>query len=534
MRITPNAQQLPINIVGSSTFGYLPKISAEKTYNMFESDGWLINMPGWRRVLEAFPTGTGRGAFVSVRGGFTILIFNSIVYRMDSVLGLIQIGILATSQGEVSIDENLNSQICICDGVNLYIYNWTLPPNLTIQTGAPLGAALIPNYVSFHDTFFLVGNGNKTSDGALWYAYQFDTATTVVTNNLLTFALQTKPDYASVVVRIPSQSSNVLVLGNTVSEVFTNVGGIRTYERNRSYNVDYGLVSSSTIASSDKYVAWLGSNTSNQPVIMVFTGQGAERISTDGIDYQLQQIKFPERSTAMMYTQQGHLFYQLTFYDPEDNLTLIYDFNTKKFYHGSDYKLDYHPARDVFIFNKKSYFISLNNASLYEMSPNFYNINENTPSNEFPDDPRIVFEPQRLRICSSIRLPDSAPFRINELVLTIRQGNDNILTNDCDIWMITEQGIRIFSEDNKQVIPENGRPDDCFEEYYRGRVDLTYSRDGGETYSNTVSRYMNPLAHRQNIMRWEKGGSGNDVIPKFRFWSLGSILVNNGLVSVTQ
>ena len=235
-----------------------------------------------------------------------------------------------------------------------------------------------------------------------------------------------------------------------------------------------------------------------------------------------------------MYRQNGHFFYQLTFYDPEDNLTLLYDFDTKQFYHGSDQFLNYHPARQIFYFNNKTYFISLNNASIYEMSADFNTINENTPSDTFVDDPRIVYEPQRIRICEPIRLPDSGPFKLNQLVLTIRQGNDDILVNDCQIWMITEEGIRMFSEDNIQLIPEDGNPDDCFDQYYRGRVDLSLSRDGCETFSNTVPRFMNVLGHRQNIMRWESLGSGNDIVPKFRFWSLGSMLVNNGWVDLKQ
>ncbi len=42
-RITPNSEQIPIQIVGSSTFGRYDKIGSGLTYNMFISDGWLVN-----------------------------------------------------------------------------------------------------------------------------------------------------------------------------------------------------------------------------------------------------------------------------------------------------------------------------------------------------------------------------------------------------------------------------------------------------------------------------------------------------------
>ena len=82
---------------------------------------------------------------------------------------------------------------------------------------------------------------------------------------------------------------------------------------------------------------------------MVFTGQGAKRISTDGIDYLLGSLRNPEKSTATFFRQDGHVFYVLTFYGEEDpflvdseridqerqNFTIMYDFTTDKFFNLS-------------------------------------------------------------------------------------------------------------------------------------------------------------------------------------------------------
>ena len=532
MRVTPNAEELPINVVGSSKFGIYPKISGEKTYNMFISDGWLINMPGWRQIQQIYPTGQGRGSFVSIRGGFVILVINATVLRWNSDFSVQVIGEMGTSEGEVFIDENLEAQICIVDGTKAYIYNWQLPPNLTVQTGGPIPTDLIPNYVTFQNGYLLIGNALQTGVSTQWYAYIYATATTISAVTPTSLTLQTKPDYPIAVVRIPGLGNNVLVMGNTVSEIWTAVATTEFFIRNQSTNIDYGCISVDTIAFSDKYVAWLGANQTNNPSIVVFSGQGFEPISTDGIDDQLSKIKFPAQSTAVMYKQSGHFFYQLTFYNPQDNLTLIYDFETKQFYHGSDQDLNYHPARNIFYFMGRTFFLSLNNATIYEMSQDFNTINEQTPSNVFPEDPRVNYEQQRLRICEPIRYPNSQPFICNEIILNIRQGNENILVNDCEVWMIHEDGRRIFSEDNRQVIPEWGKPDGCESVYFQGRVDLSLSKDGCEIFSNTVSRDMQPLAHRQNIMRWEVGGVSNDLVPKFRFWSLGSMVVNQAVAVV--
>lgn len=47
-------QQVPVNVVGSSTFGRYPKISLETTYNMFISDDWLVNYAGFQKVVDIF------------------------------------------------------------------------------------------------------------------------------------------------------------------------------------------------------------------------------------------------------------------------------------------------------------------------------------------------------------------------------------------------------------------------------------------------------------------------------------------------
>jgi hypothetical protein len=95
------------------------------------------------------------------------------------------------------------------------------------------------------------------------------------------------------------------------------------------------------------------------------------------IDYQLGNLKFPSQSTAFFYRDDGHLFYQITFYNPVDNLTLIYDVDKNAFFHLTDAALDHHPARRNVYYNNNVYFISLNNASLYQTGTNFTTYNEN-------------------------------------------------------------------------------------------------------------------------------------------------------------
>ena len=537
MRQTPNAQKIPVEVVGSNKYGRYQKISTERTVNMFISDDWLLNTAGYKRLMSLLATGEGRGAHVSIRGNLLIVVINASVYALDANLYPTLIGTLATESGEVFIDENLNSQVAIVDGRNLYIYNYSLPPNLTIQTG--LGT-LIPNYIEYHNTLFLIGNANRTSNGAAWYVYQFATPTTVT--QFAQLALQTKPDFAQAVIRLPGGSSNVLVLGSVVGEIWTSVPTLEVYRRNSTINVDYGTISVSTIARSDKFIVWLAVNESNAPVIMVYSGQGAKPISTDGIDYELSQIQFPSQSTATLYRQDGHLFYQLTFYNILDNVTFLYDFTTESFFELTDYAMNYHPARDYVYFNGKTYFISLNNASLYQSSTNFTTYDENLPGPGA--NPEFDREIQRLRICNTIRTEDSSQFRVNSFVMTIEQGNDTnvtgasllnnenlLITEDLfippDDIIITEGGIPMADENSGAGIGLGDLPPP-----YQPRVDCSVSRDGGITWSNTVSRGLNPVGYRQNILNWDNMGRANYFTIKLRFWGTARFVVFNGFVEL--
>ena len=524
---------VPVNVVGSSVFGRYSKISAEKTYNMFISDDWLVSFAGWKRVLDLFPNqdSVGRGIFRSIRNNIVVVVVNNVVFSITNSLFPRFIGTLSTSVGDVFMDENLNNQICIVDGLDAYIYNFTLG-TLTKQNINK--DVLIPNYVCYHNTFFLFGNGKTNGNGSAWYAYIYSTSTTIVEETQL--ALQTKPDYAIAVERLPGKGNNVIVFGTSVCEIWTQVGGIQNYQRVTSMNIDYGCLSVSTIASSDEYVIWLGVNESNSPVITMCTGNKSISISTDGIDYVLGNLKYPEQSTAFFYRTDGHLFYQITFYNPEDNLSLIYDVNTKKFFHISDSNLNYHPARRTVYFNNNVYFISLNNGSLYQTSTNFTTYNENLGATALNDDPNINKEIPRIRICSSIRKQTSDPFLSRNLSLTLDQGNDpkfselaltsnlNFLVTEGDNpdFIVTETGERILVEGIENT-----------ELPYFPRIDLSMSLDGGVTFGSWLLTPLHALGNRKNVMSWSRQfGYANDLTFKFRFWGTSYWAVSNATLEV--
>ncbi len=531
MVMTPGATQIPVKIVGSSIFGRHPIISDERTWNMFISDEWLLNFAGYEQAVEILGLGVeGRGLFHSVRGNFLLAVLGSNLYRVDPNLGFTFLLSIGTTNGEVFMDENLSSQIAIVDGsATAYIYNYTTNTIGVVDfvnTGG--GTTFTPNYVTYQNTYFIFGNGDKTTAGSQWFVYRSGFNPTTLANPLQlvwvqTLTLQTKPDFALAAIRIPSHGNNLLVLGSTVAEIWTSVSGLQIYQRQSSINIDYGVASVSTIAASDDMIAWLGINEKSSPAIMVMMGGRAERLSTDGIDYLLSSVSRPDKSTAMFYRQDGHVFYILTFFDESDDFSIMYDFTTQKFFDITDWDFTYHPARQMAYFNNEIFFVSLKQGSLMRISTNLTSI-----STDIQND----YEIPRIRKCDTYRLPGSDRFIVNQFSFTIENGvEQNVdFQFECDGYILGESsGLIMYSEDDLPLLVEGGS---C--QIYRPRIDVTCSKNGGETYGNSNSYFMHATGHYKNQPRFHKLGEANQFTIQMRFWGFGAVVIANGMLEVYQ
>jgi hypothetical protein len=530
MVMTPGGSEIPVKIVGSSVFGRHPIISDERTYNLYISDGWLLNFAGYHNAVNILGMGSeGRGLFHSVRGNFLLVVIETNIYRINPNLGYTFLFSIETNKGEVFMDENLSSQIAIVDGSGaLYIYNYD-PAVDAIQpvnfTGTP--QSFIPNYVCYHNTYFIFGNGSTDASGSQWFIYQADISTSSWSLMYVqTLTLQTKPDFAKAVVRIPSHGNNILVLGSTVAEIWTSVAGIQIYQRSTSLNIDYGVASVSTIAANESMVVWLGINESSSPAIMVMEGGKATAISTDGIDYVLSLVQFPALSTAMFYREDGHVFYILTFFHPNDNLTLMYDFTTNKFFDLTDWDFTYHPARKMSYFNNEIYFISLKQGSLMHIS---------TDLTSMSTDSDHIYEIPRVRKCDTFRIPGSKRFIVNQFSFTIENGVEPGVDYqlECDGYLRGEVSNQIIYTEppngGQPILAEGGS---C--EIYKPRIDVRISKDGGETYGNSVSYYMHTTGNYKNQPRFNQLGEANQFTIQMRFWGFGAVVIADGVIEVRQ
>ncbi len=530
-------QEIPLKIVGSNKYGRYQKISDEETFNMIISDGFLVNYAGYKIVLPISVSAVGRALYTSERWRRMLAVIGNVVYGVTASangLSYFTIGTIKTYTGDVFIDENIAGQIAICDGQSIYIYNWASPTSPAIQeVNLPVdprtGYKIIPGYITYQDGYFITVNTvsanwflSKQNDGTDW---------NWGAGNLPVYgSIQTKPTNAVAVLRAPGKGNLLYVFGRTVTEMWYDVGNaLFPYQRSTSVSIDYGCVSPTSIAALDNYIAWLGINEKSGPVIMISSGAEMTKLSNDGIDFKLASLTRPDQSYAFFFRQDGHLFYQISFVNPADNLTLVYDFNTQSFFTATDENMNFHIAERVAFFNNKYYFVSLRDGSIYETGSSLTTFDYSIISQGIIKE----YEIPRVRVTAPLRLPNSDRFLINNLTITVEQGSDESYKGSYLFIITTEDGFAISEEnDSEQDILPAQLQTETVVEPYQPRIDLSLSKDGAVNFSSYIHKNMNPLGKRRNKVIFWQLGSANDLSVQFRFWSKSRVVVTDGVIDI--
>jgi len=539
----PNAiqqiQDVPLKIVGGSNFGRYPKISQEQTWNFIVSDDFLVPYAGYATAVVLNSSEKGRGIYTTFNGDIMVAVIGNNFYKItqNTTTGQLEAfsrGSLQTYDGDVYIAENNNAEICVTDGVYVYVYNWNTDSNIVQLTAAQYDYTIYsnPGYISFQNGRFILACQNTN----YWILSGFNNAFSWpigASNPELVGSIQTKPTRMQAAIPVPGGGNNLIVMGSNVAESWQDVGAaLFPYQRAVTYNVDYGCINAASIAELDNLIVWLAVNEQSGPIIMYATGSQTKMISTDGISYVLANLTNAANCTGFLFRQDGHMIYQFTF--PDDNISYAYDFNTGLFFNVSDEKLNYHIARQVVLFNNDYYFVSLNGGDIYRFGTQYsdaiYTINGAATPKEIP----------RIRITPPVRLPTQRYFIAKSLGFTIENGQKNIKTllpvqsNTLGQILATESYVDITTESGNPIGIEATTAQTEYVVNYSEAVDLSISRDGGESFGSSWRLNMNPTGHRKSRFIYQRLGIVNDATFQLRFSGFGRFVCTDGLLEVYQ
>lgn len=493
--VAPYAKQqsetIPLKMVGGNLFGRYNKISVEETFNMIVSDGFLVPYAGYKDVITLGENSIGRGLHSSTIGQIMVAVIGSNVYSIDAGLTATPVGSLYTFSGDVYIAENNNFEICMTDGVFVYVYDYN---NNTFSSSNPLESGHFdffgtsPGYISFQNGRLIIA----CIDNQTWQLSAFNNAKSWPNTAQTVGSLQSKPCTIQAAVPVPGGGNNLLLFGTNVAESWQDLGlALFPYQRNSSFNIDYGCLNAASIASLENTIVWLSYNEQSGPAVTFTQGGPIQNISTDGIDFKLAELTNPTNCTGFLFRQDGHLLYQFTF--PDDNLSYAYDFNSKLFFTVTDENLNFHIARQVVFFNNQYYFVSLSGGNVYQFGTQF------TTADYGDGD---IKQLPRIRVCPPLRLASQRYFICKSLGFTIENGLPN---------RINDAGTS-YSE--------------C--------VDLSISRDGGASFGNSIRLDMNPTGRRRSRFIYQRLGIANDATFQLRFNGFQRFVVTDGEVEVYQ
>lgn len=528
---TEQVTEVPLKIVGGNNFGRYPKISKEQTWNMIVSDDGLVIYAGYKSVLSLVGT-NGRGIFETDVGDFMISVVGTNVYRISGSVSLEEnIGSVATSTGTIFMTENNNKEILITDGTYVYLYAYGVTPTV-FYSNAPGATNPLTfthgnaGYCSFQNGRFIVAINGTNS----WVLSEVNDGQTWPTTAAYVGSIQSKPGFIQAAIPMPGGGNNLLVLGDNVGESWQDVGAaLFPYQRNSTFNIDYGVINPATIAGLENFVVWLATNEQTGPVIMYTQGSGVKTISTDGINFKLSRLEHPEDVTGFLFKQDGHLIYQITW--PQDNLSYIYDFNTGLFFTVTDEDLNYHPARQVVFFNNTYYFVSLKDGGIYDFSTKYTDAT-------YADGVEKVIP--RLRITPPLRLPSQRFYIASSLGFTIENGEIN---DEYTTQKVVAVDYNLLGTESSNVIGTESGNDIAIDDSTTGIetitqssavIYLSVSRDGGEIFGSSWGYPMNATGHRRSRLIWQRLGIANDSTYQLRFSGLKRFIAFDGVVEIYQ
>lgn len=462
---------MEIPFIGGAYEGRSSNSSPQVCYNLYKETG-----NGYDTLVGVY----GASAFNSsysgeVRGGIAYnskayFVIGNTLYEFNSAGTGTSMGTLSTSNGRVSMAHNgtrsgSNQQIMILDGTTGYIYDNTTS-SLSSITDADMVASSLSRFI---DGYFVFPQDDSDR---FWITNLYD-GTTVDSTDF--FTAEGDPDK---IVSILVDQRQVFVFGEDTLELWYNSGDAdQTFQRFQGGHIQVGCAAAHTPARFDNSVVWLSRNERGHGQVVRFEGGQPIVISSPEVNYQISQYSTISDAFAYAYQDEGHEFYVLTF--PTENETWVFDGKEKEWHRRGHTIGDENVNRErynchVFAFGKHL-FGDYANGKIYELDHSLFTL----------DGDRILKERKSPAIGEQKRQ------RLAELELKMEVGIGSVANdNDSLVWM-------------------------------------SWSKDGGHTFTNEISRDVGNLGDYNKRIVWRRLGQARDWVFRMRTWTPNKLVIEN-------
>jgi hypothetical protein len=256
----------------------------------------------------------------------------------------------------------------------------------------------------------------------------------------------------------------IWLFGDRSTEKFYSSGAADSpFSRLNGVFIEQGIVAKHSAASINNGIAWLGANEQGGGVVWFSGGGDPQRISTHAMEEEFRSYPTMEDAFSFVYQQGGHTFYVLTF--PTAGKTWVFDAATSQWaeraYRDTLNNLTRHRA------NCHAYYKGMNLAGDWQ-DGRVYKLDLDATSDDGAEIVRIKDFPHSVSA-------DGARMFYQRFRLDAEMGVGNATEADPQVW-------------------------------------LSWSDDGGHTWSSTLVRSLGKIGEYKRRAEWQRLGSGYDRI----------------------
>lgn len=416
-------------------------VSSQRLVNMYleekpegsKSRVALHNTPG----LKPYKTiGTGPCRGMIVMGEDAWVVSGQTLYRIDRYDAVTSIG---TVTGNYAVKMAHNGEdVVIASDFDAYYYDTVTSTYYDLSLDSINGLA-------FHDGYVIMSQKNTQHFYITPFVNEIEQSGNIDTSE---FALaNTFPDN---IVTIENANRETWVFGETSIQIYYNSGAADfPFVRLGSGVIERGCVAKNSVKEYGGILYWLGDDRK----VYRSRGQSYEAISTAPIEKELKTYRGLEDTTAIIYGDEGHLFYVLSFHDG----TWCYDVSTGLWHERESGDLGRWRCVEYMRFEGKDIVGDYENGNLYELDLDTYDDNGTAIKREMIAPP-IHANGSRLHMSS--------------LVMDFEAG----------VGLTTGQGSE-------------------------AEVMLDWSDDGGRTWSNEYWRSIGKVGEYEHRAKWTRLGT---------------------------
>lgn len=476
----PSYEGRSTNFDSSRCINFFVETATDQTS---KSPMMLVGTPG-TKTLYSFPSGRVRllynfagRCFAVVGSGFYELYSNG---KYSARLGNIGGGgrdVYASDNG-ISSKGVGGNQLLMVTNKSGYIYD--ISTNAVLPITDPGFPANVTS-VTYQDGYFIVTNDTMGAfssalyDGFTWPGLAFA-------------SINATPDSVQVPV---SHHQQLFFFKEVSTEVWYNAGTPTSqgfpFARVQGAVIDFGTPAPKTVVKGAGTIFFLA-NVRNKDFgnffgVATLDGYNPQLISPTSINYRISKLNV-NTAEAYVYTDEGHIFYVLTF--PADDITFVFDATTKMWHErsttldGKD-KQHRHISDKYTYFNGKHLVSDYRNSKILQMSSDYYD-----------DDGEPIIS---VRITPPLYDQSGIldRFEISKLVLDMETGMTGMTSLQPDPY--------------------------SWPYYYAPQAWLSWSKDGGHTWSNEYPASIGANGNYACRVMWRRLGISRNKVFKLKILS---------------